>query len=213
MEDDWWEAEQEEGLARLYEAHKEQAIEEFTEERLKSYYLDHPNIVDGPMWLYNEAQVLCREHPGASLVLAAGSIEVAVKDVILKPVVFGLVHQESLASFITEIAFRRTGLDNYRNLLFRLFAERGGVDLAAYRRPGASATLWEEVREVGSRRNQVLHRAQRSSIEDGMKAIAVAEHVLKSQLPELLKKLGLHLHPGPRICGEYPCSGSTHWTI
>jgi len=36
----------------LYPDHKEQAIDEFIEERMCSYYLENPNIVQAPMDSY-----------------------------------------------------------------------------------------------------------------------------------------------------------------
>lgn len=40
----WEEAAYDEAMSALYEEHKEQAIQEFTIERLQSYYIHYPDI-------------------------------------------------------------------------------------------------------------------------------------------------------------------------
>src|ERR1039458_3061309 len=88
----------------LYRQHYEDAVKEFTAERLQSYYITHPTLAEPANGILRDAQSLTQSNRRAALVFAVIAIELAIKTVLLKPIVFGLVHMEGLARFITELA-------------------------------------------------------------------------------------------------------------
>ena len=71
----------------LYPEHKEQAIDEFTTERLQSFYLKNPNILAPGIHMYGKARELLENHPSAAFVFATSAIELFLKASLLKPVV------------------------------------------------------------------------------------------------------------------------------
>src|SRR5437016_11002375 len=101
-----WEAEEEAALQNLYNEfgpewaaeHRDelfqQAVREFTADRLKSYYVAQPRLALPALDSLKESQSLLASHPKAALVFAMTAIEVTIKTVLLKPIVFGLVHTE-----------------------------------------------------------------------------------------------------------------------
>jgi hypothetical protein len=121
----------------LYKESSEQAVSEFTADRLKSYYLAHPNVADKAKASLLYAQSLMASHPLASLVFATSAVELAIKVVLLQPVIYGLVHQEALAPFIMELATQHTGAKRFHDLLFEILTRFGGVNLKEFRRPGS----------------------------------------------------------------------------
>jgi hypothetical protein len=98
------EARYEQWMEELYAEHSKQAIEEFTADRLQSFYLKNPVLAKPPLDTLVQSRLLLGSHPAAALVFAATATEVGLKEVLLKPVVYGLVHSESAASLITELA-------------------------------------------------------------------------------------------------------------
>ena len=70
----------EQQMEELYQEHKEYAIEEFTIDRLQSFYLAHSTIAQPPLWALAEARDLLAEHPSAAQVFAAVAIEVGLKE-------------------------------------------------------------------------------------------------------------------------------------
>ena len=58
-----WDQMWEQMSAELYPEHKEQAIEEFTSERLQSFYLRKPDILIPGIGMYIEARKLEKNHP------------------------------------------------------------------------------------------------------------------------------------------------------
>src|ERR1035441_4218906 len=180
----------------------EDAIKEFTAERLQSYYVANPNLAEPAYESLVYAQSLIPSHPKAALVFAVTATELAIKTVLLKPIVFGLVHTEALASFITDLTTKHTGMDNFQTILTEILARFGGVDLKVFKRAASKKTLWQEIGEVQKARNAVVHRGD--DVEDAIAllGIAVAATLLKEVFPQILTKLLLHLHDPMTVCAE-----------
>ena len=180
----------------------EDAIRDFTAERLQSYYVAHPNLAVPSYDSLAYAQSLLRSHPKAALVFAVTATELAIKTVLLKPIVFGLVHTEALAAFITDLTTQHTGMDRFQTILTEILARFGGVDLKVFKRADSTKTLWYEIGEVQTARNAVAHRGE--SVDDAKAelAIAVAETLLKNIFPQVLAKLELHLHEPMTVCAD-----------
>ncbi len=180
----------EEGAKLLYEEHREQALSEFAAERLQSYYLGHPALAEPVLRALAASRDLLVKHPCAALIFAASAVEIGIKGVLLRPVVYGLVHQESTAALITDLATSHTSFGRFRELLLQILAEHGGTDLRTVKRHGATKPLWEE--------DQV-------DPEHAELGVQVASTVVETLIPTVLQRLGLHLHGGMRVCGEPGC--------
>lgn len=145
------EARYEQWMDDLYEEHRERAIEEFTTDRLKSYYLGNPWVLRPPVEALTEAQKLAKEHTTAAHVLATIAVEVGLKVALLKHVVYGLVHSEATAEIIADLTLRHTRFDFFDSLLLRILGEHGGVDLERYTRTRSI----DSSQRVASRRRRV----------------------------------------------------------
>ena len=137
------------------------AVKQFTEERLQSYYLTNPRLAEPALDALIDAQSLLSTQPLAALVFATTSTELAIKAVLLRPIVSGLVHTEGLAAFITDLATQHTGMDRFRALLTEILAQFGGVDLKTYTRPNSKRNLWQEIDDIQTARNGVIHRGEK----------------------------------------------------
>ena len=150
----------------------------------------------------DNAQSLMPSHPTAALVFGVIATELAVKVVLLKPIVFGLVHNEGLASFITDLVTQHTGMERFQTLLTEILSQFGGVDLKVFRRPKSAKTLWQEIGEIQTARNAVVHRGEAVDDANTALAMAVAATLLKDIFPQVLAKLNLHLHDGMMVCAR-----------
>lgn len=189
----WEEAMYDEAMSDLYEENKKQAIQEFTVERLQSYYLEYPGIAMPALKALEKAQQLTASYPTASFIFSTISIEVGIKTTLLKPVVYGLIHSESLASIITDMVIRQTSIDKFQKLLFKILSEYGGIDLNSLKRASSSKLLWTEMKDVQKRRNSVIHRAENIDIDESKKALCIAEYILEYIFPKLVTHLELNI--------------------
>ena len=167
-------------------------VDQFAQERLQSYYVQNPSVVLPACWALEQARVLLRDHPEASLVFAVTAAEVGLKSGLLKPILHGLVHDEAFAAIIANLMPRQRN-QQFRDLLFAILGNYGGVDLAAFMRQGASATLWEEMEQDQQRRNRVVHRAQKVDVQHAQLAVEVAATVVEQLFPTVILTLGLKM--------------------
>jgi hypothetical protein len=224
-EEDWeddarWEAEQEaageeqierharewvrENSAELahefFEDNYDEAVRVFTSERLKSFYIKHPELAGPALEALNYARTLLPTYPRAALVFGATSIELVIKSVLLRPLISGLVHSEDLASLIVEQSTNQIGLDRYQKLLAGIVSEFSSFELSTLKRPNSNQTLWEEIKTVQEARNGVIHRGGSVEAEMARRSIEIADMLLNVILPDVLSKLGLHTHLPITIC-------------
>ena len=178
----------------VYPEHKLQAIDEFTTERLQSFYLNHPDILAPGIKMYAEARELEENHPSASFVFATSAIELFLKGALLKPVVYGLVHNEDLAEIITKTALGQSGFKRYLKLLSGLFLEILSIDIQSIKAFNSDKALLSEASEVQDKRNEIIHQGKSVSANDAKFAISVAYEVLHQIVNPMLFGIGLWMN-------------------
>lgn len=213
-EDDWGDALPEEygPLGALeyhedeeYEAHFDylygEAIRDFKEECLKSYFSDHPDLTEGSdRALARARELLSQKQATASFIFASIALELTVKNCLFRPILHGLVHNEYLASLLVDYLCERPQFgDGLGKLLLRMLNTYGGVELTSYKRHNAKQCLWAEIKKNRTHRNRVIHEGQDASDEEAREVIALAETVLGDVLGRVLKARGLQLDPERRI--------------
>jgi hypothetical protein len=127
-----------------------------------------------------------------------------LKAVFLKPLVFGLVHTEEIASFISDLPTMQPGMDRLQDLLTNVLAHFGRVDLKTFKRAVSSKSLWEEIAEIQRVRNRVVHRGEDASLNQAALAISVADALLNDILPKILNGLTLELDGDHKVCKRRP---------
>ena len=184
----------------LYPGHKAQAIIEFTYERLRSYYRQHKDLLVPAARTYKSAESLLHaKQPAAALVFSASAIELFLKACLLRPVVAGLVHSESVADLVVESALSQTGFKRYEKLLAGLFKELTQLEIGEIKRSGASKPLLEEAWNLQDRRNAVVHRGADILDAEAEEAFAVATAVFNEVLAVVLIELGLSVKKGGEL--------------
>lgn len=181
----------------LYPEHKEQAIAEFTRSRLKSYYVEHSDVLVPAARMFRESKALVEAgHHTAALVFAASATELFLKAALLRPVVYGLVHSEGLAELVVGAALSQTGLKRYEQLLSKLFFELTGVELRSIVRPAGTKPLLDEASDIQDLRNAVVHRGAEVSAEQAQLGVTVATEVFNKVLAEVISTLGFSIQKG-----------------
>jgi hypothetical protein len=199
------EARYEEYMDQLYEEHKEQAIQEFIDERLQSYYGEHRLLAEPAFGAFTEAKKLIHTYATAAFLFSAIAVEVGLRETLVKPIVFGLVHTLSVASLITDMVLSRPDQRKYRDLLLHLLREHGDVDLYRHKRSDSCRPIWEEIMDVKKKRDLIVHQAQTATSDEANLALGVASTVIENLFPTVVGRMGLHLHEGFRICDDWKC--------
>ena len=174
-----------------------EVVASFTQDRLKAYYVIHPDAAQKALAALAKAKgLLVAKEPQVALVMAAVAIEVAYKATLLKPVVSSLVHNEAMAGMVMELATVHMGLDRFSGILQAILAEFAGIDLKTFVRKGGKQNLWAEMKAIAEQRNKVVHQGETSDAASAKTAIAVAETLLNELLPMVCGKIGLKMVAG-----------------
>lgn len=195
---DQFDAAQDEMLDRLseelYPQHRDQAVIEFTSERLRSFYVSHPQVMRPAVDAIQEGRALLRNgHNSAALVFFAIAIEVLLKATLLKPVVYGLVSSPGLADVIVEQALGQSGFERYKKLLAKLFTELVDMDIQSVKIAGAPCSLLDECAGVQATRNGIVHRGENCQRHETERAMRVATAAFELVVHPMLKHLELYV--------------------
>jgi hypothetical protein len=178
----------------LYPEHREQAIEEFTDQRLKSYYQQNPRVMRPAVEAIQEGKwQLEKERYSPTLVFYVSAIELLLKATLLRPVLYGLIHNEGLAEIMVTHILGKTGIQGYRKLLKQLFDNLTEIDLNEISREGAQKKLLEECQDLQTIRNDIIHKGAPCTKADAEAGSLVAEAVFNKIVKPLIFSIGLYV--------------------
>jgi hypothetical protein len=176
----------------LYPDHKEQAISEFTEERLRSFYIKSPFVMRPAVdSLQQGKHLLSLKQDAPALVFCVSAIELLLKATLLKPVVYGLVHHEPLAEIIVRHTLGQSGFDRYGDLLSELFLGLAKMNIKDIKRENSDEPLLIECRKLQKIRNDIIHRGENCSKSEAELAMAASVAVFELIVRPMLYSLGL----------------------
>ena len=184
-EDAWREEAYDQMVKEILESHREEIIDEFVSKRMASYYQNNLNLTAPAKSALCEARSLLKSNPTASLVFSRSATEIALRDVLLKPIAYGMVHDENAGSLMVELAIRN---QQFTKLLFSVL-EDYGVDLKYLSRKGVPNKLWAEIQEISNTRNQILHHGRKASKEQAERSLEIAAILLDRLYPYLRKQI------------------------
>ncbi len=179
-------AEREDGESRIISSvideYRDNIVAEFVEDRLASYFEEHPDLDQHARDALVEAKSLAVLSASAATVLALSSVELAIQDVLLKPVVSGLTHNPFLCNFIADLIDVRN--KQTEKLLFTIMDEVGLPSLKDQALP-SGRLVWKEKQELQELRNRVVHRGVKSTDDEASRALALAEYFLDDIYPKV----------------------------
>jgi hypothetical protein len=132
-------------------------------------------------------------HRIAALLFATSAVEITIKHLLVKPMLNGLVHNETVADLVMGLAPRETGSEAFKTLLFGVLNKVAGVDLATHRRNGSNRTVWDEWKQLQKERNNLIHDGTAPSAETLAFFDSVATEFLNVIFPRVLQNLGLEV--------------------
>lgn len=206
MSIDPWEEEQEaayeefvDSLSKeLYDEHKEQAIDEFINDRLRSFYMSNPGIAVHARLFERKANELIDSDPTCSLIYSSIATEVIIKSVILKPIISGLVHSEAVSELVASLIIKQSGVDRFRNLIYKISSDYAGIDLSELKRKDSKKLMWQEREEIQEIRNKIMHQAVDCTKEQAQLSYDIARHIFWVA-KELIVKLGFKFEENGNI--------------
>lgn len=193
-----WDSDHDESFDAAIGDIQDEAISEFTYERLQSYYLQNSDLRERPAERMESAHRLLEHDASAALVFAISAAEICIKNLILRPLVYGFVHQPYAANLVADLAVSQTGWDRSKKLLAEILREKVRIDLdaASISLAGTTKPLWNEFNASVKLRNKVLHQGQDATRQEAEGAVAISCYLIDDLFPKLLKEIGLTIADG-----------------
>jgi len=187
--------EQDAAMDEYYDQIKQQVIAEFTVERLQSFYHKQPGVMRPAVDAVQEAKILLAAgRYAAALVFSASAFELLLKSTLLRPVVYGLVHNDALAEIlVNKVLGRQTDIERFKDLLSGLFKTLAGIDLDGICRDGSTKPLMKEAKEFQSKRDRILHAGAACTSEEAEGAYATAVAIYEQIVTPMIGVLHLSI--------------------
>lgn len=175
LEDAWREEAYDRLVKEIIEDNRDEIIDEFVSCRMASYYDSHKDLTSDADRMICEAEKLFTISPSASLVFSRSAVEITLRDVLLKPVAFGMVHDETAGALIADLVI---GNQRFTSLLFSVL-EKYGFDIRTEKRAGISKTIWEEMEDIKKVRNEIVHYGKEAMPEQAELSLKFSKLLLK----------------------------------
>jgi hypothetical protein len=166
-------------------SHKDQIIDEFIAKRMASYFVANPTLSGIAQSRLDEAKTLLELNASASLIFSASAIEITIKDLLLKPIAIGMVHDDPASELLAELVVSNR---NAHKLLFHALVQYG-LDIDKRKRIGKDVTLWMEIKNIRGVRNKILHDCDSTSKDMAKDAIDVADIMINKIFPYIRSKI------------------------
>lgn len=173
----------------------DEVIGEFTAEKLRSYYVENPKLLVPALDAMAESRALsAHKHHAAAIVFAATAMEQLFKVAMLRPLVFGLVHHDALATVIMDrIVSPQLRFDEYKRLLSRIYQEILGSNADELQTKAGKKGLLDQCDKTVQKRNAIVHRADSATPEEARLAMDQVADVFDVFVRPVIEKLGLQL--------------------
>lgn len=121
-----------------------------------------------------------------------------ILELILRPLVWGTFIDEEVASMMTN-SLLDNRLHRMSKFIFHFLDQGIGVDLQTTIRPNESTPLWQEIEELKSLRNRIVHSWVKCDDKSAMRALEIAKFLYEKIFLEILKAAAFEIDYSNRI--------------
>ena len=187
-------AEYEIGLDLLYDDFKKNYEPDLIVEKVCIFYEENEKICEiAALNLTESKELMIMKHYSASFLHSIIALEVAIKTVVLKPILFSLSSDSRACQLLFDLTFKRKSIPQIPAQYFEILREISNIDFKNKKRDGESTALYSEIKKLQELRNEVVHQGIFIDSDDARKALDVASHVLDVLIPQVLGSYGYHV--------------------
>lgn len=178
---------------------KEEVLVEFSKERYEAFFVSNPEMHLNTLEIMGESKkLLDNQHLSASVIYSFIAVENILRDLILRPLVWGTFIDEEVASLITN-SILDNRLGQISKFIFHFINETISLDMRTLTRPGQTTNLWQEINELKSLRNLIVHRGAKCDEDSAIRAFIIAEYLYNDIFLRVLSTAGFKIDPANRI--------------
>ena len=198
----WELAHAEEEWQEVIKGISEDALVQFAEERYTAYFKSNAEMHLPVLDILSEAEKLFgNQHYSASLVFSFIAVENILRELVLRPLVWGTFIDEEVANIMTNNLLNNR-LDQMSKLIFHFLDRSIDVDLRTTTRPGESIPLWQEIEEFKSLRNRIVHSGVKCDDKSAIRALEITQFLYEKTFLTILSTAHFEIDSSNRIVGK-----------
>ena len=184
-------------ITNLYEQFEMQYEIEFIYKRVEKFYENNRDIVNRPLQNLADSKTLFEnQHYTSAFIHGVISIEVGIKSVVLKPILYSLAIDDKAGDLLYKQTFKQKSLEQINPFYYELLEKMTELNFRTKLRDNSMLTIWKEWNELQQLRNDVLHQGISVEKLDAEKAIEMASYVCDEIIPCVLDKFFSHIENG-----------------
>jgi hypothetical protein len=184
----------EEGMDYLYEQFKTQYEDEFIFNKIQKFYENNHEIVKTPIQNLANAKLLFEnQYYTPAFIYAVISIEVGIKSIILKPILYSLTIDDNAGLLLYNQTLKLKSLQYVDKFYYEVLEEFTALNFKTKSKDNTTKTIWQEWEVIQKLRNKVMHEGISVEKDDTQNAIDMASYVYDELIPIVLDKFYWHL--------------------
>lgn len=177
----------------------EEALIKFAEGRYTVYFRNNAEMHHPVLDIFSKAEDLFNSnHFTASLVFSFIAVENILRELVLRPLIWGTFIDEEVAIIVTN-SFINNRLDQMSKFIFHFLDRNIGVDLRTTSRPNEPKSLWQEIEEFKALRNRIVHSGIKCDDHSTMRALEVARFLYETTFLKILTNNGFYIDSTGKI--------------
>lgn len=184
----------EEGMDYLYEQFKTQYEDEFIFNKIQKFYENNREIVKTPIQNLANAKLLFEnQYYTSSFIHAAISIEVGIKSIILKPILYSLTIDDNAGNLFYKLTFEKKSLREVPQFYYDVLKDFTALNFREISKGNSVKTIWQEWEDIQGLRNKVMHEGVDIERNEAQNAIDMANYIYAEIIPTVLDVFYNHL--------------------
>jgi len=190
MWDEMYETEAQEKLEEYYYDYwYSDIIEDFKDETLSSFFEVNENILLISYTAQSEAKKLIAISPSATILFTFTAIETAIKHILLKPMIYGMTHNENVAELIVGKFLKQSNVNSYIDLAFTLVKKATELELEDAKTTDGKS-IKKEIVALSKKRNNIIHSGKLYNKSDAEDALMILDELYDKIIIKMLECIG-----------------------
>lgn len=139
---------------------REKAIEDNVYERVTQYYFENKELYKPAKQSLENAINHLDFCPTSTIIYAAITQEYLLKNLLFKPIIFGVVNNELASEILIDNIFSGNRSPYSIKKLNDIVFEIARIDLPQHKRGKKGKAIWQEITELHKKRNKAMHEGE-----------------------------------------------------
>lgn len=164
-------------------------IEEFKDETLSSFFEKNEDMLKISYTAQTEAKKLIAISPSATILFTFTAIETAIKHILLKPMIYGMTHNENVAELIVGKFLKQSNVNSYIDLAFTLVKKVTELELKDAKTIDGKS-IQQEIVNLATKRNKIIHSGELYKKSDAEDALIILDELYNKIIIKMLEHIG-----------------------